>query len=430
MTTGKTYLLGLGALSVAILMWSLSSGGDNSPRFYPSGNAAYLPKPEDSFDTYLSENQQRIRAVLSKYYYEQEDSPFGDDLTLEQVLEMRSPFQYLPATTCLEEPRRGFLLVHGLTDSPYLLRSVASSLHQQFPCALIRTLLSPGHGTVPGDLLEVRLEHWEDTFSWGVESLSGTVEEVTVLGYSNGSALAINYLNSQTSENLPAIDRMVLISPGLKPADNRAFLAPFLKFVRPWIYQRGDRDAVKYESFPTNAAAEFYNLTRKTTASDSPKLVTPTLMIVSGDDTTTDAGAAVEMFCNKIDATDKQLIWYQSSSAQSQLPQNCDGITVVGVGSSELFDRVVSLSHIALTTPVSDEHYGLDGRYPVCLSHEANPTRFARCQSDNSNSIYGESTFLDENGEYEGAIVRRTSFNTEFDTMMQSVFCFVRSDCE
>ncbi len=423
--------LAITALAVAITFtgWVWLAHNNVPAHLGPSGNAAYVPQANDSFSYYIAENRRRIREVLATYYYAGDEQPFGAGLPLEQVLDMRSPFELLPSASCPQQIQRGFLLVHGLTDSPYLLRAVANSLQAQFPCALIRTLLSPGHSTVPGDLLGVRLADWETTFAWGVQNVLSQVDELTVLGYSNGSALALNYLNREVGNADSMIDRMILVSPGLRPADRRAWLAPWLKFLSPWIYKRADLDAVKYESFPTNAASEFYKLTQQATADDAPVLNTPTLMIVSGDDTTTDAAVAADVYCNRIDGPEKALLWYQSSSEQSQLPVNCEGIELIELNTDSASDRVISLSHIALTTPMNDPHYGIDGRYPVCLSHEAFPDRFERCLGDNSGSVYAESTFLDANGLYEGAIVRRTSFNPDFDSMMNKIACFIRDDC-
>tara|TARA_B110000858_G_scaffold197470_2_gene259195 strand:+ start:9357 stop:10652 length:1296 start_codon:yes stop_codon:yes gene_type:complete len=424
-------------LTTAVLIsWLVLSDQSDAPRFHPSAYPAYIPQPDDSFQFYLEENRKRIRSALNTYYYAQELEPFGEGLPLETVLEMRSPFQYLPEEDCadaenrvIEEATKGFLLVHGLTDSPYLLRSIAGELHTEFPCAFIQALLSPGHSTVPGDLLNVRLEQWQATFDWGVANLNSQADEVTVLGYSNGSALALNFLNSNITDPFNSIDRLVLISPGLKPADGRAYLTPYLKYLQPWLNKHEDRDAVKYESFPTNAAAEFYKLTKRVTAADAPILKTPTLMIVSGDDTTIDASAAADLFCNKLSAPEKKLIWLQSSSPESQLPQNCEGTEAWEHTSDNKTERVASLSHVALSIPSSDLHYGIDGRYPVCLAHADFPTRLSRCLDDKQNSIYGESNFLDQNGEYNGAIVRRTSFNPRFDDMMLQINCFIRNNC-
>lgn len=434
----------VGVLAIALLTtWFLLGNQANNQsgvsRFQPSENPAYIPQAGDSFEFYLQENRKRIRSALSTYYYSQESEPFGKGLALETVLEMRSPFQYLPEETCAydnedtEKSSRGFLLVHGLTDSPYLLRSIAEALHAEFPCALIQALLSPGHSTVPGDLLNVELEQWQATFYWGLASLNSQTDEVTVFGYSNGAALALNFLNANNANSLDAIDKLVLISPGIKPADSRAFLTPYFKYIQPWLYKHEDRDAVKYESFASHAAAEFYKLTQLITAADMPTLETPSLMLVSGDDTTVDARASLNLFCNQLSSPNNKLIWFQSSSQESQLSQSCEGVEVWEHASNKSKDskreRVLSLSHIALSIPASDPYYGIDGHYPVCLAHKDSPAQFSRCLDNGQDSLYAEANFLDQNGEYEGAIIRRTSFNPRFDDMMRQINCFIGNSC-
>src|SRR3989338_5967835 len=174
------------------LVPALVSAADSSRLHEPSGQQAWIPSPGDTFSTYVSNNEARIRAVLEQLYFAdsaQADrgqgplpqggssdcgsepcsrstpaEPFGPGLIVDQVVQMRSTYEILPnQAACAAsgaEDRLGFLLIHGLTDSPYLLRSVARSLTERYPCALVRGLLLPGHGTVPGDSLAMQHEEW------------------------------------------------------------------------------------------------------------------------------------------------------------------------------------------------------------------------------------------------------------------------------
>ena len=200
-------------------------------RFNPSATPAYLPAAEDSFEFYVEENRSRIRAVLAEYYFTDSDTPFGPGYSIDRVLDMRSPYQLSPeAGTCQSgegNNAKGFLLVHGLTDSPYLLRKVGESLAAAYPCALVRGLLSPGHGTIPGDLLNVRVQQWLTTIEFGINSFAGKVDELHVVGYSNGRALALNFLDNNRLEN--SVTSLILLSPGLETLDKRAYLTPYLR---------------------------------------------------------------------------------------------------------------------------------------------------------------------------------------------------------
>ncbi len=53
---------------------------------------------------------------------------------------------------------KGILLIHGLGDSPWTYRDLATKLAEQG--MLVRTVLLPGHGTKPADMIGVTSEDW------------------------------------------------------------------------------------------------------------------------------------------------------------------------------------------------------------------------------------------------------------------------------
>ena len=69
---------------------------------------------------------------------------------------------------------RGVLLIHGLSDSPYLMKAVAR--HFQTRGFLVRSILLPGHGTVPGDLLQVTYQEWIRATEYGIYQMKLQVE--------------------------------------------------------------------------------------------------------------------------------------------------------------------------------------------------------------------------------------------------------------
>jgi esterase/lipase len=305
-----------------------------------------------------------------------------------------------------------------------LLKRVAESIASEYPCALIRGLLSPGHSTVPGDLLNVRREDWYQTFAFGVSGFFNLVESLYVVGYSNGSVLALNYLDR--NRDSAAISGLILLSPGLKTRDTRAFLSPWLKYGWKWINQSPDQDAVKYESFPMSAAAEFYHLTEDVTRAGFGSLSLPVLMVVSGDDTTIDNQYSVDFFCNKLDADSRKMIWYQSGLGSGNPEGICSGIELIPPAQT---DRFISYSHVAITMPPTDPHYGMDGNYSACLTYTSEPDIFLRCREDNAATVYAENSYLDEARSFAGKLVRRTTFNPAYNEMISELSCFVNSDC-
>lgn len=422
----RTWVAGL-LLALGILILIFLQRPSDVARYNPSDHPAYIPSSTDSFTFYIEENRRRIRAALTEYYFGSDAAPFGPAYTLEDVVDMRAPYQLLPRDGDCEAgtSRKGFLLVHGLTDSPYLLRSVAESLAEIYPCAVLYGLLSPGHGTIPGDLLNVRLEQWVVAFEYGLNSLSREADELNVIGYSNGSALALNYLNLNRESEL--ISKLILLSPGLETADTRAQWTPYLRYFLKWIVEENDSDAVKYESFPTNAAAEFYKLAKSVVAPDYEPIDTPTLMVVSADDTTINSQASADFFCRNLDSGTSRLLWLQSPQGGSTLQDRCAGITVRQGSFSDA--RFVSYSHVALTLPSQDAHYGIDGNNPVCLAHADFPDRYRRCLDGDGSAVYAENNYLDTEGEFNGRIVRRATYNPAYDELIADIQCFIEEDC-
>lgn len=396
-------------------------------RFQPSPYSALVPEPGDNFADYVAESRTRIRNALRRYYYNGESEPFRNQYSLDEVARMRAPFELTPASNCAEtrpEPRLGILMLHGLTDSPYLLRPAANALAYRFPCATIRGLLTPGHSTVPGDLLTVGVDEWRATAEYGIDSFDSEVDELVVLGYSNGSALTLDFLNRHPQQS--SIDKIVLVSPGLQSTNDSAYLAPWLRFVWPWLNEYADQDAVKYESFPTRAAAEFYRLTADVIAETRVPINIPALMVASGHDTTVRSDIAANYFCQWMEHGESRLYWYTDAAEQPPAPP-CGRIELRSVPSDT--PRFISYSHVAFMIPPGDRHYGLDGNYPACLAYADNNERYEQCMTDDINTVYAEGGFMDESGLYKGKLVRRSTFNPDFDRMIDTIACFIDEDC-
>mgnify|MGYP001555757934 CR=1 FL=1 len=117
-----------------------------------------------------------------------------------------------------DEPVAGAVLLHGLSDSPYSLRSVGQQLHDHgFEVVGLRL---PGHGTAPSGLAEVSWHDFVAAVRLAVTSLRARLDAgqpLYLVGYSNGAALAVHYaLTVLEDEQLPAVDGLVLLSPAIQ----------------------------------------------------------------------------------------------------------------------------------------------------------------------------------------------------------------------
>ena len=170
-----------------------------------------------------------------------------------------------------EQQACGVLLLHGLSDSPYLMRSLADRLHARR--ATVLGLRLPGHGTAPGGLLATRWQDWLAAAGYGIERLRERLGDkpMWIVGYSTGATLALHHAleTARRGGRQPAAG-LILMAPAIElPWVARfalwhrtlAWLPYFTKF--RWSEVKPEYDPCKYGSFPKRAGAEVYRLTRR-----------------------------------------------------------------------------------------------------------------------------------------------------------------------
>jgi len=161
------------------------------------------------------------------------------------------------------------LLLHGLSDSPYSLRTLGQSLHAAG--AHVLGLRIPGHGTAPSGLLTVRWQDMAAAVRLAAEHLSAQHpgRPLAIVAYSNGAALAVQYaLATIDQPQLPPVGRLVLLSPeiGVTPAAALAVWQARLGLLLgldklAWNEILPEYDPFKYGSFAVNAADLSHRIT-------------------------------------------------------------------------------------------------------------------------------------------------------------------------
>jgi len=413
--------------SIAVLTFLLLSACGEIPlHLQPTGNAITAPEHSPEFATYLADTREQLRLALEVVYQRAQQSPFGENYPLSRALEMRSPFEIRESALCAPgSPRTGYLLLHGLTDSPYLLSAVARSLSSRSACSVVRSVLLPGHGTVPGDSLDVHRDQWRDITHYGVESFYGRVDELYLVGYSAGATLAVEYADQHRDDTILA--GLILLSPALALPDASVAVSPYLRWFVRWLSVEQEYDAAKYETLAINAGAEFYLLVKDMDVPAIPVLDLPVFMVISGADTTVDVSAAERFFCENLAEGKRELLWYQSSQGGDLPALSCTGTFVESTVSDQL--RVVSSSHVGVTMPPNDPHYGVDAGYRQCLHYSGIPDQMNKCKQNDADTVYGERSLLVD-GFYEGRLMRRATFNPLFAEMMAHIDCFLSASCK
>lgn len=170
----------------------------------------------------------------------------------------------------VDDPRGGVLLIHGLSDSPYSMRSLAQTFHEMNYWVV--GLRLPGHGTAPSGLLD---STWQD-FAAAVEiaaahvhNKAGTDNPFFIAGFSTGAALSVEYslgILDGDDGNMP--DGLILLSPaiGVTPlaalAGWQAKLSVLPGFEKTaWESILPEFDPYRYKSFAVNAGDQIYRLT-------------------------------------------------------------------------------------------------------------------------------------------------------------------------
>ena len=165
----------------------------------------------------------------------------------------------------------GIVLLHGLSDSPYSMRSIGQQLHGSgFHVVGLRI---PGHGTAPSALLKVKWQDFTAATRLAVRHVRmkiGPDKPLYIAGYSNGAALAVEYsLAVLEGEDLPAADGLVLLSPAIGVSPVAALAIWQSRFSNltgleklAWNSITPEFDPYKYNSFPVNAGDQIYLLTQ------------------------------------------------------------------------------------------------------------------------------------------------------------------------
>jgi alpha-beta hydrolase superfamily lysophospholipase len=315
-------------------------------------------------------------------------------------------------------PAGGILLLHGLTDSPYSVRSLAEIFRARGFYVLAPRL--PGHGTAPSGLRYACWQDWMAVLKLSlkhVRAVIGDDRPLYIGGYSNGGTLAVKYtLDSLEDEGLETPERLFLFSPAIGVTRFAAFATwhKVLSFL-PWFEKFSwesvlpEYDPYKYNSFPKNAGHQTYVLTkivqeRVEAMAGSGKLdrLPPVIAFQSLVDATVLTPSLVSRFLEKLQTTTSELVLLdinRFNPLQRFLRHNVDALlhrlersdrlpfelTVVTnseEGSIEVAARrraaespgfsegealglswppqVYSLSHVAIPFPPDDPVYGVE----------------------------------------------------------------------
>ena len=304
---------------------------NQSPNYYD-----YI---QPSFDQYLEVTQEWL-AENRSYIGENQDTE----------LAMNMPFELFPST----ETTKAVLLVHGLGDSPYSFSDLAPSLQQQG--FYVQTLLLPGHGSKPEDLMLPSYQDWQTLVDHYAGLLKQEYDEVWLGGFSTGGNLVTIHAIEKGD-----IDGLLLFSPGFQSQ------APYLERLAPLVsvffdgYNTQEDNFARYNSAPLNGAIAYSKSAQKLRELlRVNKVAVPTLIVLSEADSIIDPEAVGNYYQQRFTHPNNQLLWYGESIDEKET------FTVSSMKLESL--RISTASHMSPLFAPTNPHYGQDSDYKMCMN--------------------------------------------------------------
>ncbi|WP_228160724.1 alpha/beta hydrolase [Marinobacter bohaiensis] len=334
------------------LVW-LSACSATPSLYQPAPQQLGAP-PIDDFDAYSRD----VRQHLDHYLVPVDGFPRADQVA------WNMPFEASPAAHCSGERQRiGLLLVHGLSDSPYVFRDLGQALAER--CVQVRTLLLQGHGTRPGDMVEADAEVWRAQVNTHFAALADEVDHAFIGGFSLGGALATE---RALDANQPAPAGLLALAPAweLNGLRNYLWLAPIASVFKDFVEEEPELNPVKYESMAINAAAQVADVRARVQEElDARERIDLPLMLVATEaDSVINLAFLADQFHRRFASPASRMLVYRDTRDDATLPDD----PRITVRNSYLPDqRILEMSHMSLNNAPDNPLYGLDGPLNRCL---------------------------------------------------------------
>ncbi len=324
------------------------------------------------------------------------------------VVDGNSPFLLEPGAGS----GRTILMTHGLSDSPFLMRDIGEWFRARGFRVLSMQL--PGHGTRPGDLLDVRWQDWLRAQRALIDFLEEEGDELYLLGFSLGAILSL-----YQALHAPRFRALFLFSPAIRVTRLVRLACPLAAAGRwlpraAWFDVQPDTDSFKYESLTNRAICEVYRLIlAHRRLATLTRLDTPLFVAASENDATIDSRAILGWFARQQGAP-RRMLYYSTGS-----PDVPAGVRVIGASLPER--RIRSYAHTALLSAPDNPHYGEGGALRFCTHYyRLDPDKYRRCKAGEEDCL-GE--MFDESDDCR--VLRRLTWNPRWDEMLDEIGRFL-----
>ena len=392
-------------LALGLLPLAAPLATDLSERHRPSGENSTFWYSGDDIAGYVAQNRAMIARTRT-------DLP-GENP--HAVIEGNAPFLWQPSGDCpagRQHPyRNGIVLAHGLTDSPYLMRDLGEFFRNR--CFLVFSVLLPGHGTRPGDLLEVHWTDWARAVRYGADALARQVDQLYLGGFSTGATAAL--YQAQRDNRVAGL---FLFAPAIaisSLAPVACLLDTLGSLWRPWRWLeiQPDQDPYKYESFPANAACQIQRLTREIDAIRHQPIQIPLFTAASLEDATVKTQATLQVVKAARHPLTRLVLFGE------QGPREVSGATQV-VSVADPARRILGSAHTAIVKPPWDPHYGESGAYRLCGTYLDKKQSYRLCKAGQADYL-GEISRTNRNQ----GVIQRLTYNPRYQVLLESLTEFL-----
>ena len=226
----------------------------------------------------------------------------------ETATEDAEPYLFVPD----DSEKIGVVLIHGLLSSPAELRAYGESLAALgYPVIGVRLC---GHGTSPWDLRDRSWQDWLASVRRGYEIISAFSDQVCMIGFSTGGALALR-LAAEKPEKLAGVaavsapvkfhNRNLIFVPVLHGINKLVEWATSQEGIVPFRLNESEHPNINYRNIPIRGLFELRRLIDDMT--DRLADVTCPVMVAQGtEDRVVDVKSA-HIILEKIASTDTSL---------------------------------------------------------------------------------------------------------------------------
>lgn len=384
---------------------ALSTACSARSPLYEAASASLMPRDADDFEAYLAATRRHLDEHLVAL----------PGFPREQQVEWNMPFRNSVPADCSSEPSRGILLIHGLSDSPFVFRDFARALEKD--CVQVRTVLLQGHGTRPGDLIHAEADVWRAQVRQHFNALAKDVDIPFIGGFSLGGALATE-LALSNQEPRPA--GLVALAPAwdLNGLDDYLWLAGTANLFVDFLEEEPELNPVKYESLTVNAAVQLDDVLENVQRQLEERTPTnmPLFMIASEADSVIDLPFLIDSFNNRFTHPDNHLMIFRDQ--RGAWPYDTSPrITLMDGYRPDL--NILEFSHQSLPAAPDNPLYGIGQPLQRCL--EPNQMTLEACHALGPEALW-YSAYSDKP---KPVPTSRLTFNPDFDRVARALSKFI-----